>query len=525
MRIKHISFIAILLISTMIPTMAGDHAIDLKLKELDRCLENADLYQQRKEKVISNLRDELRRRRNESIDTVYWLNYRLFEEYQSHQYDSAWVYADRCAKIGERMNDRNLTVRGECAKVFCYLSSGLFKEAFDALEEIDLKGVGNAERVLYYGMYHRLYYDYSDYVSNPELYRKYTAAGTAYADSLMSYAQKDSYEWYNAKALCEIKHQKYGTCISIYRKMLRDFRTNDHEKAIIYSCIGGAYYELVQKDSAIFYLATSAIYDILSATKETTSLCRVAELMNERKDSERAYKYINATLKDAEFYNARQRKLSINPVLPIIEQERYDTVRVQRNQSYWFLGVCVVLLAVIVVAGVVLMRQNKTLKRKRIQLTEANRIKEEYIGNSFYVNSEFISEMEELFKTIQQKTAARQYEDLKDISKLSVINKKRENMYASFDECFLNIFPTFISEYAKLFPEGEINPEAKSLTPEMRIFALIRLGITDSERIAKFLNYSVHTIYTYKTRVKNRSIVSNDEFEARIKGVEMVILH
>lgn len=94
-------------------------------------------------------------------------------------------------------------------------------------------------------------------------------------------------------------------------------------------------------------------------------------------------------------------------------------------------------------------------------------------------------------------------------------------MYASFDKCFLSIFPTFVREYAKLFPEGEIDAEAKTLTSEMRIFALIRLGITDSERIAKFLNYSVHTIYTYKTRVKTRSTVSNDEFEARIKAVEM----
>ena len=161
------------------------------------------------------------------------------------------------------------------------------------------------------------------------------------------------------------------------------------------------------------------------------------------------------------------------------------------------------------------------LQKKSRQLQEANRIKEEYIGHSFYVNSEFIAEVEELYKTINQKISARQYEDLRDLSKQAKVNKKRESMYESFDKCFLNIFPSFVNEYAKLFPEGYIDPNATSLTSEMRIFALIRLGINDSEKIARFLNYSVHTIYTYKTRVKTKSIVDNDEFEKRIKAVEI----
>ena len=94
-------------------------------------------------------------------------------------------------------------------------------------------------------------------------------------------------------------------------------------------------------------------------------------------------------------------------------------------------------------------------------------------------------------------------------------------MYESFDKCFLKIFPSFVSEYAGLFPEGMVDVTAVTLTSEMRIFALIRLGISDSEKIARFLNYSVHTIYTYKTRAKNKSIVGNEEFEKRIKSVEI----
>lgn len=182
---------------------------------------------------------------------------------------------------------------------------------------------------------------------------------------------------------------------------------------------------------------------------------------------------------------------------------------------------CVVTIVVIVVAFTIFRRQHKQLIKKRSQLVEANRIKEEYIGQSFYVNSEFISEFEELYKTISQKVTAHQYEDLKELAKLSKINKKRESMYESFDKCFIRIFPSFVKEYASLFPEGMIDSTATELTSEMRIFALMRLGITDSEKISKFLNYSVHTIYTYKTRAKNKSIVGNDEFEKRLKSVEI----
>ena len=193
----------------------------------------------------------------------------------------------------------------------------------------------------------------------------------------------------------------------------------------------------------------------------------------------------------------------------------------QRNLMGMIVLMCVITIVVIIVAFTIFRKQHNQLIRKRSQLVEANRIKEEYIGQSFYVNSEFIAEFEELYKTISQKITARQYDDLKELAKLSKINKKRESMYESFDKCFIRIFPTFVKEYASLFPEGMIDPAATELTSEMRIFALMRLGITDSEKISKFLNYSVHTIYTYKTRAKNKSIVGNDEFEKRLKSVEI----
>ena len=169
----------------------------------------------------------------------------------------------------------------------------------------------------------------------------------------------------------------------------------------------------------------------------------------------------------------------------------------------------------------VIANRKAELEEMNGRLREVNTIKDEYIGQSFYANAEYINHVEKLYRTIDQKIAARQYHDLRLSLKESELIAERKSMFSDFDKTFLNLFPNFIERYNSLFIEGETkaNDKQKSLTTEMRIFALIRLGITDSERIAKFLNYSIHTINTYKTRVKNKSWVDNDQFEARIMEI------
>ena len=171
-------------------------------------------------------------------------------------------------------------------------------------------------------------------------------------------------------------------------------------------------------------------------------------------------------------------------------------------------------------AQVIIDRRNKQLETKNNQLEEVNKIKDEYIGRSFYINSEYINKVEKLYRTIDRKLMTRRIEDLRSSLKESELIAERKSMFVDFDETFLKLFPHFIEKYNELFD----NPDSKCLDPkqlttEMRIFALIRLGITDSERIATFLNYSVHTINTYKTRVKNRSHIDNDKFEGYIMKI------
>lgn len=519
MKFRHIAVISIMAFSPLALNAESDR-LQLKLDELDACIESRERYVAEKQDRIEELRNRLSSEMSRGGQT-YELLSDLFEEYKSFKYDSAYFYANELVRSAQASGNVARLAEAKSAVTFCYLSSGLFKEASDMIKEVDPDVLPVESRLEYYDLCNRLYYDMADYSNIPGMWDEYVAEGSVYADSLMALCRPDSQQWKYAKAQTDIKHGRHHECIEIYRDLLLHHDVTPHERAMINSSIGCAYRFVNQIDSAEYYLAEAAIWDIKSATKETTALYLLAELLCAGPDPERSYDYIHAALEDADFYNARHRKLSINPILPVIEKARMDSLTKQRNQMAMIIVLCLLLLALLIFAASIVLRQNAKLKRKSRQLAEADKIKDEYIGHSFYINSEFIAELEELYKTINQKLVARQYEDLKDISKLSKVNKRRESMYESFDKCFLSIFPSFIREYSKLFPEGTVDPEAKSLTSEMRIFALIRLGITDSERISKFLNYSVHTIYTYKTRVKTKSIVSNDEFEARIKAVEM----
>ena len=166
---------------------------------------------------------------------------------------------------------------------------------------------------------------------------------------------------------------------------------------------------------------------------------------------------------------------------------------------------------------------NSSLKKAYDSLAESNRIKDEYIGFGFSVNSEYISKLEALYKLVKRKLKVRQYEDLDIMLKDSDIRREKNEMKQNFDKVFLRLFPTFIQDYNALFEQPAADgaePESQAeLTPEMRIFALIRMGITDCADIARFLNFSVNTVNTYKTRAKNRSTVPNDRFEAKIMEI------
>ncbi|MCD8183490.1 MAG: DUF6377 domain-containing protein [Bacteroides sp.] len=382
------------------------------------------------------------------------------------------------------------------------------------------------------------------FYSNGSFTDKYAKLYHTCSDSVIKYLPKQHFYYQYATISLSSSNKGWAEKIEVFRKLLERSNIDDSWRAILNSIIADFYKELDDLDKVIYYKAAASIYDIKSAKRETTSKKDLALYMFERGDLDRASEYIRLALYDAEFYNARHRKAEISTVLKIIEQKKLANVEHDRNLLIGIVITITILLILLVITIILIYKQMKKLSQAQCiiekqnakikenhqklqesrelllqqnrQLEESNNIKDEYIGNAFYLNAEYISKIEAIYKLVNRKLIAKQYEDLRLSFKESDLKKERENMYIYFDRTFLKLFPNFIEEYNHLFlPENRVYPK-KELTPEMRIFALIRLGITDSNSIANFLNYSVNTVNTYKTKAKNKSVIANELFEDEI---------
>ena len=505
--------------------------MESRLKELDAELQKKGEYDARKEERLERLRANLRAARDD--EARYEASKVLFEEYKSYMYDSAFAYARSMGELAAHAELPDARVEAGCATTFCLISAGLYKEAFDEMESLSVENATDQALLEYYKTQVRLNYSARGYSQTAPYWDEYSQAGELYSRRIMEMVPEDSPLWLEYQANLLMENARYEEGIAAYERLLSDADLDLHSRAIFSSSLGWLQHCLGREDDAIMSLCESAVCDLRSSTKETTALRMLAEYLSRRGEVKRPSRYVHESFDDANFYNARLRKLEVGAVLPIVEQNHYESLQRERN----WLMVSIILAALVAAAALLawlfIRRQNRRLHEARqtiedrnrqleqanALLAEANEIKSEYIGSSFYLNSEFIDKMAQLYKMVDRMIVTRQYDELRRSLKESTIDKERDEMYDSFDATFLKIFPTFVNDYNALFPEPEQRHPSEGLTPEMRIFALIRLGITETERIAKFLDYSVHTINTYKTRVKNKSWVENDRFEAEIMKI------
>lgn len=517
-------YLLLLLFLVLVPQKGQGTAVERKLQELDAALENKAGFDARKEEGIRQLRGLFQRAQDP--ESRWDAAYRLYSEYSSYKYDSAFNYALVLGRLAAQAGNPDKAADAVIAKVYCLINAGLFKEAFDEAGAIREEALSPEVRLEYYRLMVRLYYSARGYAQTEPYWQQYTAAGEAFSRKILAMVPADSRLWheYNANLLMESVRFEEG--VREFATLLADSTLDLHARAIYASSMGWMLQSLGREDEALEAICESALCDIRSSTKETTALRMLAEYLSRRGEVERPTRYVRESFDDANFYNARLRKLEVGAVLPLVEKNHYDNLKKQHK----LLVISIILSIIIAVAAVVALwffrRQNRRLQeaRRGIEqrnrlLTEANAIKAEYIGNSFYNNSEFIEKMSQLYKMVDRMLVTRQYDELRRSLKESTLDKERDLMYESFDNTFLKIFPTFVNDYNALFPESEQSFPARGLNPEMRIFALIRLGIQETDRIARFLNYSIHTINTYKTRVKNKSWVENERFEAEIMQI------
>lgn len=530
---KHILF-TLFLLSLVVSGYSADKA---SLDSLDYYLSQQPSYDQQKEARISSIKEEIKQTRND-LSALYPLYVDLYSEYRSYVYDSAYVCVEKLLDVSQKLNDRDKITSSIVKKGFCYLSSGLFKEAFDILTATNVEGCSNETKIDYYSIKARLYYDLADFNNSPDFRMEYEEIGNQIIDSAIVLLPVESTRFWSTVALKRMKSDNNRGALDAFQKMIDNRDYSEHDYAIATSSIGYLFGLQGKTKEAKEYLIKAAISDIKSSTKETVALRNIAQLLYEEGDINRSVIYIRQALKDASFYNARHRQLEIGYILPIIEGERMNMIEKQKDRITMFSIIISVLLLLLLVALVVIWKQLKRLNQAKAtiqrtnedltgvnnNLSEANKIKDEYIGYFFNQNSEFIEKMEDFQKWVRRKVLAKQYEDLNNIPKNLDFSREREDLYSRFDQVFLKLFPDFVEKFNELLKSDEQIQLKKGelLNTDLRIYALIRLGINDNEKIAQFLGYSVNTIYTYKTKIKNKTPIPNEEFRHKVMEIKSI---
>ena len=289
------------------------------------------------------------------------------------------------------------------------------------------------------------------------------------------------------------------------------------------------YRQMQNKEEEKRYLALSALADIRLCITDHASLWTLAELLYEEGDIERAYRYIRFSWNETNRYNARSRSLQTAGILSLIDLT-YQAMREKQNDRLrlyiWLISTLTLLL---IAAMAFIYRQMKRLSLARNHLEQANgqlrisnHIKEEYIGRFMNLCSVYINRLDAYRRMVNKKISAGQTEELlKMVRSREVLDTGLKELYANFDTAFLHLFPDFVERFNELLKPEEriVLRKGELLNTELRIFALIRLGIEDSSQIAEFLRYSVNTIYNYRAKVKNKACISREDFETHLMQI------
>ena len=522
---------------------------DALLREIDGIIKNRQTYGAEKEARIADLKKLLVEAASD--EQRYGFCGRLFDEYRAYNLDSSFVYAQRKEELAHRLNKLDYLDDSAMNMAEVMGTTGMYKEALELLGKIDKKTLPDYLYGYYYHLYRTIYGLMGDYAVTEKAKKEYYRMTDLYRDSLLQINASDSLGHALVMADKYIVHARYDEAIDMLMKYYSKPSLDDHAQAMITYTISEGYRLKGDKQGQKHYLALSAIADLKSAVKEYVSLRKLASLVYEVGDIDRAYNYLKCSLEDATLCNARLRTLEISQVFPIIDQA-YQLKTKRQQQEMKVSLICISLLSVFLLVAIFFVYKqmkkvaaarrevvdtntllqelneelhdsNSQLKEMNHTLSEANYIKEEYIGRYMDQCSTYLDKMDLYRRSLNKIAAAGRVEELyKAIKSSQFLDEELKEFYANFDVTFLQLFPSFVEEFNALLTEPMQPKPGEQLNTELRIFALIRLGITDSTKIAQFLRYSVTTIYNYRTRVRNKAVGERDEFEAKVMQIGKV---
>ena len=509
-----------LALSVLIGHAQTPESVDSLLHCIDEAIDHSAQYVSRKEQRIRQLQQQLSQAKN--LHAEYQLSYRLYEEYTPFVNDSAIIYLKRCIEIARKTGKHSEV--GKCQALIAY--NHVYGE------------------IIYYRN-----------PITPEA--QYGAIAAEYRQRMYAALPPTSNSVFQCRELDALNAHDNREAMRINDQWLSHIEKGSHPYALVTLYRYLAYKAENDSTRMMYWLAESVLTDIKNGVMDQGSMWEMANQLMGLNDVDRAYKYISFNSICANRFGSRQRLAQISPLLSVIAKMYKDeNDQYNRRQNY---TLCIIsILALMLLIGVFyvsrqrhklaiarddLAKTNRQLHELNAQLkslneqlsctnsqlsvvnhelTDANRVKEEYVGRFMRLCSIYINKIEDLRKRVHKKLKARQYDELYEMTRPQDFKEEElEEFYTNFDSAFLHLFPHFLDSFnALLRPEERIEqPKKEQLSTPIRIFALIRLGINDSSKIAEFLHYSVNTIYNYRAHIKKGAINDKDSFEEDVRKI------
>ena len=529
--------------------VAKSETLDSLLLVLDKNITSCKIYSDKKDIRIRTLKEKLHLNQLPN-ETTYHIQESLYKEYKSYICDSAIFYLNKNIELAQQINDSYKLNESIIKLSYLLSSSGMYMEAIDVLKMVNKSSLSKEQLMNYFIAYDHVYGELGYYTQNHKIGTHYTLLSKMYKDSIYQIASPDS-EIYLSMEETRLRDEgKLQEALAINDKRLSQVTINSPEYAALMYYRALIFREQKEQDKYIRCLSLSSIADIRSAIKDHASLWMLAQALLDRGDLERAYQYMNFSWTESKFYNARLRAWQSADDLSLID-DTYQLMLRQRNSELKKYIIIVSFLSLLLfIALCYIYRQVKHLRtarqnllkvntqlenlNKELQkinfslqtankdLAESNQIKEVYIARFIKLCSTYVDRLDTYRRMVHKKVLTNQITELLHLTRSnSILEEALNELYENFDSAFLNLFPNFIEQFNSLLQENEqIRPKKNNtLNTELRIFALIRLGITDSSQIAEFLHYSVNTIYNYRAKVKNKARISREDFEEVIANI------
>lgn len=531
------------------------------LHSLDSLLEQQDLFVRVKEERIKQLKMQYSRVKD--VKELYAMNRMVYLEYRVYDADSALHYINKNIQLAQQTNNRTWEVVSLLEQSFVLTSSGLLTEALKAVSDIQPEELPQNLRSEYFGRLCTLYSRLRDYSSeNSQLSEHYNNLQKAFRDSVYLTATPDELRYWNCRAWLYLGTPEIEPVKQAFEENKQTLSNDSRKYSIATYNLSAIYRSENNESKYLENLILSAMADIRSVNGDIGPLQEIAEYLFKHGEIDRAYNYILYCSQKAMLFHNRVRIVKMSHLQNQIYKAYQEQSRTQQKRLQASLIAVSFLFLVLIGAFLFIRKQMRRLKEANLkldstnqklsvnmdalstahqrleevnmqlkdlntqlqevndQLRESNYVKEEYIGYVFNICSTYISKLEEFRKNINRKLKVGQIEDVKAITDSSATaSNELKEFYQNFDTIFLHLYPDFVGDFnALLLPEERIElKEGELLNTELRIHALIRLGITDSVKIADFLHCSAQTVYNNRLRTRNKSIIPKEDFINAVK--------